>query len=384
LALAQAIDSKYGAIDTFNIEATLPVFLNSYTNPVFNITDTLTAGLELLVDADHPITVAYGNRSFAATSMTAVSNNDLTITPNSNKRGLVISFKAAYLKSNVSAQDLVITYFGKVINPSLANMVQDHNDVVITYSNGPTTANGALKDVTNHYMFNIGGQTTGSSGEIIKYNEITKVGIDENGKEINVTTPTGQTEKVKVSPLAGVTLGLYTDENCTTLYTNDKYTQGATFTTTDDGIISFYGLESGNYWIKEISAPAGYIMDNSAHPVVISATYTSTQVTETENGISVTYDIQYLSSYTITIDGKNVNEYTASWDNQSQTVVNEQYTVVPSYIINDVGAQLPSTGGIGTTILYIIGGIMVLLAVVFLITKRRVAKANKDIVDDIL
>lgn len=50
---------------------------------------------------------------------------------------------------------------------------------------------------------------------------------------------------------------------------------------------------------------------------------------------------------------------------------------------NATGAVLPSTGGIGTTILYIIGGILVLGAVVFLITKRRMAKVNIESDDTI-
>ena len=40
-------------------------------------------------------------------------------------------------------------------------------------------------------------------------------------------------------------------------------------------------------------------------------------------------------------------------------------------IQNNRGAQLPETGGIGTTIFYIAGSILVLAAAILLITKRR-------------
>lgn len=40
-------------------------------------------------------------------------------------------------------------------------------------------------------------------------------------------------------------------------------------------------------------------------------------------------------------------------------------------IVNKTGAELPSTGGIGTTIFYVLGSVMVLGAVVLLITKKR-------------
>lgn len=45
-------------------------------------------------------------------------------------------------------------------------------------------------------------------------------------------------------------------------------------------------------------------------------------------------------------------------------------------IANLSGSQLPSTGGIGTTIFYAVGGLLVVLAVVMLVTKRRVGEEN--------
>ena len=47
-------------------------------------------------------------------------------------------------------------------------------------------------------------------------------------------------------------------------------------------------------------------------------------------------------------------------------------------IKNNKGSVLPSTGGIGTTILYIIGGILIVGAVVFLVTRRRAAKVEES------
>jgi len=42
-----------------------------------------------------------------------------------------------------------------------------------------------------------------------------------------------------------------------------------------------------------------------------------------------------------------------------------------STVINEAGSVLPSTGGIGTTIFYIIGAILVIGAGVVLVTRRR-------------
>jgi LPXTG-motif cell wall-anchored protein len=51
--------------------------------------------------------------------------------------------------------------------------------------------------------------------------------------------------------------------------------------------------------------------------------------------------------------------------------VEKNYTVKDSTVKNEKGFELPETGGIGTTIFYIIGAILVLGAGVLLITRRR-------------
>ena len=46
-------------------------------------------------------------------------------------------------------------------------------------------------------------------------------------------------------------------------------------------------------------------------------------------------------------------------------------------IVNRQGALLPEAGGIGTTIFYILGGILVVGAAVLLITKRRMGASEE-------
>lgn len=51
------------------------------------------------------------------------------------------------------------------------------------------------------------------------------------------------------------------------------------------------------------------------------------------------------------------------------------YTTVVAEINNKSGAQLPSTGGVGTTIFYVLGGILAVGAAVLLVTKKRMEQA---------
>ena len=65
--------------------------------------------------------------------------------------------------------------------------------------------------------------------------------------------------------------------------------------------------------------------------------------------------------------------------NRMKEVTNEDgateivYTTVIAKVNNNSGAELPSTGGMGTTIFYLIGGILVVLAAVVFITRKRMS-----------
>ena len=40
-------------------------------------------------------------------------------------------------------------------------------------------------------------------------------------------------------------------------------------------------------------------------------------------------------------------------------------------VLNQTGAELPSTGGVGTTVFYVVGSVLVLAALVLLVTRKR-------------
>ena len=46
-------------------------------------------------------------------------------------------------------------------------------------------------------------------------------------------------------------------------------------------------------------------------------------------------------------------------------------------VVNKAGTELPSTGGMGTTVFYVLGSVLVLGAVVLLVTKKRMSDANR-------
>lgn len=112
------------------------------------------------------------------------------------------------------------------------------------------------------------------------------------------------------------------------------------FSADKTGVFNIIGLDAGSYQLKETTTPAGY---NTCEPIdiVISATHV-------ENANAASADL------TLKADTANMN----------------------NTIINQKGSTLPSTGGIGTTIFYVAGGVLVVGAGVLLITKKRAKDAQ--------
>ena len=123
-----------------------------------------------------------------------------------------------------------------------------------------------------------------------------------------------------------------------------------------EGKVVFTGLGVGNYKLSEVTVPDGY---NKLNDITFTITWSKengfrvTNVKEWEEGKEVAN-----SSITISVAGIGENGEGVG-------------TVISSTIPNNKGTLLPSTGGIGTTIFYVVGGILVIGAGILLITKKR-------------
>lgn len=102
------------------------------------------------------------------------------------------------------------------------------------------------------------------------------------------------------------------------------------------------GIDDGEYMIKEVITPAGY---NSIEP--IKFTVTATHETNADD-----------PKFTELLGG---DDFTGSVDHGTLT----------TNIVNHMGSTLPGTGGIGTTIFYVVGGGLMVAAAILLITKKR-------------
>ena len=112
----------------------------------------------------------------------------------------------------------------------------------------------------------------------------------------------------------------------------DDLDEATKVTTDGNGAARFDGLQDSQYTLVETKAPAGFNLLTEGVNVTVTGT-----TDETGEPVKV---------------------------NLTQVVENQ------------AGTQLPSTGGIGTTIFYVVGGILVVGAGILLITKKRMSKSN--------
>ena len=334
------------------------------------VSDSLTTGLTFAVgenDALTTITVKKGE-----TSLSEGAEGDYTVTKKTATEW-EITFTDKYLKNRTAAELVTITYQAKITSEA-KTVNPETNTAKITYSNNPndSSKHGEKEDKTTHYTFSIDAELFGDQN--YESSEIIKVGVDK-ACNIITTTETTYDNGEKHMPLAGAEFKLYKADG-TTLYTNSKYTADTIFVTNNEGKlmvkdgteVGIHGLEEGTYVLKETNPPTGYMLMTEPVTFVISASYTDVAATETCNAY------KELESYTVTVDGNEVSSY--EMDNGAATKVikkdNEGHAGDVTHEIKNVqGQSLPSTGGIGTTIFYIVGAILVIGAGILLVTRRR-------------
>lgn len=128
-------------------------------------------------------------------------------------------------------------------------------------------------------------------------------------------------------------------------------------TTPESGVIVVKGVKSGDYEITEFKAPAGY--NKLTAPVTVEAVQT---------GETSTHTTTYLDK-----DG-NVVDKTAKVTEVKVDIDTIAATAV--VVVNKAGTELPSTGGMGTTVFYVLGAVLVVGAGVLLVTKKRMSQSE--------
>ena len=135
---------------------------------------------------------------------------------------------------------------------------------------------------------------------------------------------------------------------------NDWVAVGSEIKLADSNVFSWEGLDAGEYKLVETTVPTGY---NKAADLLFEV--------EAEYNEGAPDSLKKLVIRGE--DGNTISEGTTPVFSISSDFV------FTTDIVNLSGAELPETGGMGTTLIYAVGGILFAAAVVLLVTKKRMA-----------
>lgn len=333
-------DYCIGEAVPFELISTMPSTYDDYTSYFYQFTDTLATNFTLNTDSISVNVVNAGIKTpLTATTDYTVGAQDesgkFTITINDTK-------KIASIKKDST---IVVDYNATLNDTAEIGLPGQENKVDLTYSNNPNYT-GKGEDTPEGDK----GKTPEDKVIVFTYElDVTKYLGDEKTK---ANAEDGTKAGFKLKNKAGE-FAVVAENAAHELRITGWNNAGTEVTTNAEGIFKFIGLDDGEYTLIETTTPTGYnTMADLA--LTIGATTANNQ---TWAGTAS----DALTAIKLTMNNK-------------ETTGDVTEGKVEGSIINQKGSSLPSTGGIGTTMFYVGGGVLVAGAGVLLITKKRAKK----------
>lgn len=269
--------------------------------------DELDSGLKLITGTGTHTTLTILKDYGTDNYLDLIQDKDYDLTTTAN--GFEAKFKDSFLEDHKDEDyTLTVWYNAKLTKEAVSGMQGNINKTYLSYGNRSESAPSSTTTFTLGFP-------------VLKYTG-------------NLKNPT---------PLAGAKFKLYYDKECTKeikLAQTEKnkyhkYVDGdtvANIVTDGTGKFTISGLADATYYLKEVEAPNGY--NKLLKPIEIILA----KAPDGAQGITITQD----GTATETIN-----------------------------VLNNSGSLLPSTGGMGTTLIYLIGGALVLGSGFVLANKKR-------------
>ena len=251
------------------------------------------------------------------TTELAATNYTVNNTPGDGKT-FTITFTQSYLDTIAAETKLYVKYSATLNEGAVVGLSGNSNKSTLKYGDS-TNTKSTPESETITYTWDL---------DVLKYGNNDKNNVLENAQFVLLNEDKDKVAVVVDGKLTGWANVPAAGEDGTI-----AWPANTVLTTNAQGKIEIDGLDADTYYLREIKAPAGY--------------------------------------NTLKQDVKVVITGAAKGEGSDLT-----YKTVQAEIQNKSGAQLPSTGGIGTTIFYVLGSVLVLGAVVLLVTKKRMS--HKD------
>lgn len=309
----------------FRLTGTLPENYATYTTYEYIFHDTMSKGLTFDPSS---VEIYLGDEETG----TKIDVSEYTVSTQSGANdGTEITIKFADLKTAVNATSdnkITVVYKATLNEQSVIGSAGNPNKVYLEFSNNPN------------------GEGTGKTPEdtvIVFTYKVAANKVDGNDEKLagagfKLSKFDKESDSWKLVGYQNVKL----DARGNPVETNGRY-EVANATDTS---FAWNRIDDGKYKLEEVVTPAGY---NTIDPVEFDVVAGHANLT--------------LSSLSGTKTTGTVGEYTFT--------ANAAEGSLTTNIVNQSGTVLPSTGGMGTTVFYVVGGGLMAVAVVLLVTKKR-------------
>ena len=293
-------------------------------------TGTGYTGLGNGVDSDYTITdvlptgIAYDETAGAVTINGWTKDTDYTVAYAPETHTLTITLKASKLATLGQNASIEITYSAsaKDVAGNLAVNTEHKNTVTLKYKSQTMTDKAVVK------TYDLG--TTANGTPAITKVDGSETPVKLQGVKFVLSKTVTVPAEGEGDPSTKTVYAIFDQSNYLTGWVDSQ--DAATELVTDaNGNIKAEGLDADTYILTETETLPGYNLLDDTITVVIDES------------------------------GNETYKLTSSTDKAKDTI----------QIVNESGSELPSTGGMGTTVIYIVGGVLVAGAAVLLVTRRR-------------
>ncbi len=332
-------DWNIGDAVPFKLIGTLPTNFADYDIYQYIFHDTLSDGLDL---NEGSIKVYYASDK-AGTDKTEIPLGKYEVEAPGTEGTDQCSFEVAFADltsvEGVTANKYIIVEYTATLNKDAEiGLPGNPNKVYLEFSNNPNSGGEGdtgktPEDKVIVFTYELDATKVDGADADTKLEDAEFKLYDENGKYVIVDAD-------------GKVIGWA-----------DNEAGGSTLKSDENGLFKVSGLDDGTYWLKETKAPDGYNLITDPIKIEIKATTVNDQDWTAMEGPA-----DALTALEIKV---TVGSTTTSGNGDTES------GIVATDIENNKGAELPETGGMGTTIFYVLGAILVLGAGGLLIARRR-------------
>lgn len=370
----EVADYDIGQTIEFKIFGSIPTDLDKYDTYTYTFHDTMSKGLTL-IDGQYNAKLIEDTDVENGGIMLS-RNDDYTFTSVVNEDGtttITIDIKdiKALSEENPNANYIVIRYQAKLNNDAqVGTNVGNPNEVYLEFSNVPggDGTGKTEKEYVIVFTYTLHGDKVNGAYDDYTYKEAKL----EDAEFVLLNADGTQVAKIQNYSASDYSTNTFIEWVAVTDAEEMSYEEWEEFNDTNNvimvsngsGAFIVNGIDEGKYKLLEVKAPEGFNKLPDAIDLVITSKLNFSNTFDYDNNPVNAFDLAV---------GETPVSITA--DNKPGRCENDGRVSVT--IVNNNGATLPETGGMGTTIFRVVGGLMIVCAGVLLVVRYRMRSNDR-------